>query len=77
MRQRSQRDQVLTAAMLLFATGLLALAVTFGLFASGHRRLPMWLSLSSLLLPVGLAVGVIRTRRQARLSQRPEQHPDD
>lgn len=66
MRQRHQRDQLLTAAMVLFATGLVALAVMFGLFATGHRRLPTWLSLSGLLLPIGLALGVARTRLLSR-----------
>jgi hypothetical protein len=66
MRQLPQRDRLLTAAMMLFAAGLVALAVMFGLFATGHRRLPMWLSLSSLLLPIGLALGIARTRRQSR-----------
>jgi hypothetical protein len=73
MRQLPQRDRLLTAAMVLFAAGLVALAVTFGLFATGHRRLPMWLSLSSLLLPIGLALGIARTRR---LDQRPDQRQD-
>ena len=66
MRQRPQRDRLLTAAMVLFAAGLVAMAVTFALFATGHRRLPMWLSLSSLLLPIGLALGIFRTRRLSR-----------
>jgi hypothetical protein len=70
MRQRHHRDQLLTAAMVLFATGLIALAVMFGLFAIGHRRLPMWLSLSGLLLPIGLAVGVIGTLRHSRRRDR-------
>jgi hypothetical protein len=77
MRQLPQRDRLLTAAMVLFAAGLVALAVMFGLFATGHRRLPMWLSLSSLLLPIGLALGIARTRRQShRLDQRQGQHQD-
>ena len=77
MRQLPQRDRLLTAAMVLFAAGLVALAVTFGLFATGHRRLPMWLSLSSLLLPIGLALGIARTRRQSRrLDQHQDQHQD-
>jgi len=63
MPQRTQRDWLLTSAMVLFAAGLVALAVMFGLFATGHRGLPMWLSLSSLLLPLGLAIGMARTRR--------------
>jgi len=61
MRQRPPRDRLLTTAMVLFATGLVALAVMFGLFASGHRRWPTWLSLSSLLLPIGLVLGMART----------------
>jgi hypothetical protein len=79
MRQLPQRDRLLTAAMMLFAAGLVALAVMFGLFATGHRRLPMWLSLSSLLLPIGLALGIARTRRQSRLldqHQDKDQHQD-
>jgi len=75
MRQRPQRDRFLMAAMVLFAAGLLALAVMFGLFATGHRRLPIWLSLSSLLLPLGLALGVARTRRQSR--HRDQSEPPD
>lgn len=73
MRQRPQHDRLLTAAMVLFAAGLVALAIMFGLFATGHRKLPTWLSLSSLLLLVGLALGVARTRRQSRRS---DHHPD-
>ena len=59
MRRPPRGNHLLTTAMVLFAVGLMALGVTFGLFASGHRRLPMWLSLSSLLL------GMFGTRRQA------------
>jgi hypothetical protein len=62
MRQR-RRDAVLTLAMLLFTLGLITLGVMFVLFAIGWRNLPLWLSLSSLLLPIGLAIGVVRTRQ--------------
>jgi hypothetical protein len=65
MRRPPRGNHLLTTAMVLFAVGLMALGVTFGLFASGHRRLPMWLSLSSLLLPLGLLLGMFGTRRQA------------
>ena len=68
---------MLTVAMLLFTVGLLTLGVTFVLFAAGHRNLPLWLSLSSLLLPIGLALGVARTRRQYRQSHRPEAAEED
>jgi hypothetical protein len=70
MPQPAKRDRLLTVAMVLFAVGLVALAVAFGLFATGHRNLPMWLSLASLLLPIGLALGVVRTRRQWQRTSR-------
>jgi len=59
-------------AMVLFAAGLVALAVAFGLFATGHRKLPMWLTLSGLLLPIGLVLGVARTNRLSRRLDRSE-----
>jgi hypothetical protein len=68
MLKRPQRDRVLTVAMILFAVGLLALAAVFVLFAVGHRDLPVWLSAASMLLPVGLAIGAVRTVRQWRRS---------
>jgi protein-S-isoprenylcysteine O-methyltransferase Ste14 len=63
MRQR-RRDPLLTLAMLLFTLGLITLGVAFVLFAMGWRDLPLWLSLAGVLLPIGLALGVVRTRRQ-------------
>ncbi|HEY0637409.1 MAG TPA: hypothetical protein VGD67_07165 [Pseudonocardiaceae bacterium] len=66
MPTRPRRDTLLTLAMIVFSVGLLALAVAFGLFASGHRHLPLWLSLAIVLLPVGLAIGMVRTLRQYR-----------
>jgi hypothetical protein len=66
MRRPPRGNRLLTTAMVLFAVGLMALGVMFGLFASGHRKLPMWLSLSSLLLPLGLLLGVFGTSRQNR-----------
>jgi hypothetical protein len=66
MRYRPPRDPLLTTAMLLFTAGLLALAAAFVLFAVGHRSLPTWLSLASLLLPIGLIIGVPRTLQVSR-----------
>jgi uncharacterized membrane protein len=66
MFQRPRRDPLLTLAMVLFTIGLVALAVAFGLFASGHRHLPLWLSLSIVLLPVGIAIGIVRSQRRVR-----------
>ena len=71
MRQLPRRDPLLTTAMLLFTAGLLALAVMFVLFAIGHRKLPTWLSLASLLLPLGLVIGIARTRRASSRQQPP------
>lgn len=71
MFERPPRDRVSTVAMLLFAIGLLALAAVFVLFALGHRDLPVWLSTASLLLPVGLAIGIGRTVLLARRTAQP------
>ena len=70
MFKRPPRDRVLTAAMVLFAIGLVAVAFAFVLFAIGHRDLPAWLSAASMLLPIGLAIGAVRTVRQWRRSDR-------
>jgi hypothetical protein len=64
MPARRRRDPLLTVAMLLFTLGLITLGVAFVLFAFGLRDLPLWLSLSGVLLPIGLAIGVVRTRRR-------------
>jgi hypothetical protein len=66
MLNRPRRDRVLTAAMVLFAVGLLAVAAAFVLFAVGHRELPAWLSAASMLLPLGFTIGAVRTVRQWR-----------
>lgn len=64
--------------MLLFTLGLVALATSFGLFASGHRDLPLWLSLSIVVLPIGLAVGLVRSqRRTPRRQNSPDSGPED
>jgi fatty acid desaturase len=75
MFKRPPRDRVLTVAMVLFAIGLVAVAATFVLFAIGHRDLPAWLSVTSMLLPLGFAIGAVRTVRQWRRSDR--NHPAD
>lgn len=69
MLKRPPRDRVITAAMVMFAIGLLALATVVVLFAVGHRDLPAWLSAASVLLPVGFAIGAVHTVRQWRRSQ--------
>jgi hypothetical protein len=76
MLKRPPRDRVLTTAMVLFAVGLVAVATAFVLFAVGHRDLPAWLSAASMLLPIGLAIGAIRTVRQWRRSENAENTTD-
>ena len=70
MFKRPPRDRVLTTAMVLFAIGLVAVAFAFVLFAVGHRDLPAWLSAAFMLLPIGFAIGAVRTVRQWRRSDR-------
>jgi hypothetical protein len=70
MLKRPPRDRVLTMAMVLFAIGLVAVAAAFVLFAVGHRGLPTWLSAASALLPIGFAIGAVRTVRQWRRADR-------
>ncbi|HET8641357.1 MAG TPA: hypothetical protein VFM37_05440 [Pseudonocardiaceae bacterium] len=68
MLKRPPRDRVITTAMALFAAGLTALAAVVVLFASGHRDLPAWLSASSVLIPIGFAIGAVHTVQQWRRS---------
>lgn len=75
MFKRPPRDRVLTVAMVLFAVGLVAVASAFVLFAIGHRDLPAWLSIASMLLPIGFTIGAVRTVRQWRRPDR--NHPAD
>jgi len=52
--------------MILFAIGVLAIAVIMVLFASGSHDLPLWLNLSAMLAPVGLGVGLFGVYLEAR-----------
>ena len=54
--------------MILFAIGLLAVAVDFVLFASGSHDLPLWLNLTAMLAPVGLGLGLIGVVLENRAS---------
>lgn len=54
-------------SMVVFALGLVALAVIFGLYASGARDLPLWLDVVGVLLtPIGLAMGLVAVFLQQR-----------
>ncbi|GAB2650972.1 hypothetical protein GCM10027271_05790 [Saccharopolyspora gloriosae] len=68
MSAAPSRSIVLPLAVGLFAAGVLAVVVVFGLYATGIADLPLWLNLATLLAPLGLIVGVVgavaRTRRR-------------
>ncbi len=53
-----------------FALGLIAIAVVFGLFATGAHDLPLWLNLAAMLAPVGFGLALIGLFRQARRPRR-------
>ena len=46
--------------------GLVAVALIFGLYATGYRELPWWLNGTTVLMPLGLATGVVSIIVQAR-----------
>jgi len=56
--------------MLLFALGVVAIAVIMVLFASGSKDLPLWLNLSAMLAPVGLGVGLLGVFLEARSKEK-------
>jgi hypothetical protein len=59
--------KLMTLSMVVFAIGLVALAVIFSLYASGARDLPLWLNVPGVLLtPVGLALGLVAVFLQYR-----------
>ncbi len=52
--------------MILFAVGLVAIALDLVLFASGSRNLPLWINLGAMLAPVGLGLALISVYRENR-----------
>lgn len=66
MSASTSRPVVLPVAVGLFALGVLAVLVVFGLYATGRTDLPLWLNLATLLTPAGLIVGVLGAVLRAR-----------
>ena len=56
--------------VLVFALGLVAIAVIFAMFAAGAHDLPLWLNLGAMLAPVGFGLALLGLFRQARRSSR-------
>jgi uncharacterized membrane protein len=51
--------KLMPLSMVVFALGLIALAVIFALYASGVRDLPLWLNVVGVVLtPIGFAMGM-------------------
>lgn len=60
MSEREGKSPLINTGVVIFALGLIAVAVVFALFASGQHDLPLWLMIAAgALTPVGLAVGLI------------------
>jgi uncharacterized membrane protein YhdT len=57
---------VLPVSIGMFGCGLLAVVAVFVLYATGHRDLPLWLNVATLLAPVGFCVGVVTVIINAR-----------
>lgn len=52
--------KLMPLSMVVFALGLIALAVIFALYASGVRDLPLWLNVVGVVLtPIGFAMGMV------------------
>ncbi len=66
MSSSARRSSALHVSIGLFAVGLIAVLVVFGLAATGQQNLPVWLNLATMLAPLGLAVGVVSAIVQAR-----------
>ncbi|MFB9569354.1 hypothetical protein [Saccharopolyspora hordei] len=66
MADSARRSALLPVSVVMFALGLLAIVAIFVLFALGYQDLPVWLNLTTLLCPVGLAVGVVGAIATAR-----------
>jgi hypothetical protein len=57
--------------MVIFALGLVAVGAIFVLAVTGRHDLPLWLNTTAgVLVPLGLALGLIAIVREARRSTR-------
>ena len=64
---RTRGSTLVPLAVVIFAIGLIALAVVFVSYATGHRDLPLWLNMSAgVLVPLGLALALVGMFREAR-----------
>ncbi|MGH3436982.1 MAG: hypothetical protein ACRDRN_11015 [Sciscionella sp.] len=70
MAPRSLRPPLIGVAVALFAAGVLAIVVVFGIALSGAAGLPVWLpSAAGGVTAAGLALGLIALLREARGSR--------
>lgn len=73
MSSSAHRFSALHVSVALFALGVLAVLIVFGLAATGQHNLPVWLNVMTMLAPLGLVVGVVsavvNARRDRSLTQ--------
>jgi len=68
-RPRRQSAPLARIGFIVFAVGLLGVAVIMVLFATGSHDLPLWLTLVAMLAPVGFGIGLVGVYRESRASQ--------
>jgi hypothetical protein len=56
--------------MVLFAIGLVTVAVILVLFATGTTELPLWVNLLAMLAPVGFGLGLLGVYSEARATRK-------
>lgn len=59
MTNRASKSITTPMSVGMSAAGLLAVVVIFALYATGHGNLPWWLNGLTVLMPLGLAIGVV------------------
>lgn len=65
MSESEGKSPLINTGLVIFAIGLVAVLVVFGLFASGLHDLPVWLmTCAGLLTPLGLVIALIGLVRQ-------------
>ena len=76
-KERRKAAPLAKIGMAVFAVGLIAIFADMILFAAGSRNLPLWLNLTAMLAPVGLALGLVGVFVESRRSSASASPPGD
>ena len=68
-RPKRQSSPLARIGFVVFAIGLLGVAVIMVAFATGAHDLPLWLNLVAMLAPVGFGIGLVGVYRESRASR--------